>query len=85
MEKNEVKLERKLSTPNVLALAFGCIIGWSTFILPGISFLKKAGTLRTCNRDVCGCFSYDNYCGKYPLKGLIVPSEKKPIFVLECG
>ncbi len=45
MEKNEVKLERKLSTPNVLALAFGCIIGWSAFILPGTSFLKNAGTL----------------------------------------
>ena len=43
----EVKLEKKLSPVNVLALAFGCIIGWGAFVMPGNTFLPKAGPLGT--------------------------------------
>lgn len=41
------KLERKLSPTNVWALAFGCIIGWGAFVMPGNTFLGKAGPLGT--------------------------------------
>ena len=40
-------LERKLSPINVWALAFGCIIGFGAFVLPGNSFLAKAGPAGT--------------------------------------
>lgn len=41
--KNEAKLEKNLSSSNVWALAFGCIIGWGAFVMPGNTFLPKAG------------------------------------------
>ena len=36
-------LEKNLSPMNVLSLAVGCMIGWGAFILPGDTFLLKAG------------------------------------------
>ena len=42
-KNEEVKLERSLSSSNVWALAFGCIIGWGAFVMPGNTFLGKAG------------------------------------------
>ena len=47
MPEKEVKLEKKLSPMNVWALAFGCIIGWGAFVMPGNTFLGKAGPLGT--------------------------------------
>ena len=47
MENKEIKLEKKLSPLNVWALAFGCIIGWGAFVMPGNTFLPKAGPLGT--------------------------------------
>ena len=44
MSTNEVKLERKLNPLNVWALALGSIIGWGAFVMPGTTFLPKAGT-----------------------------------------
>ena len=38
-------LKKQLSPLNVWALAFGCIIGWGAFIMPGEIFLLKAGPL----------------------------------------
>lgn len=45
--QNEVKLQKKLSPINVWALALGCIIGWGAFVMPGNTFLGKAGPLGT--------------------------------------
>lgn len=48
MEHNtELKLERKLNPLNVWSLALGSIIGWGAFVMPGTTFLPKAGTLGT--------------------------------------
>lgn len=41
------RLEKKLSPVHVMALAFGCIIGFGAFILPGDKFLPSAGPLGT--------------------------------------
>lgn len=41
------KLDRRLSPINVWALAFGCIIGWGAFVMPGNTFLCKAGPAGT--------------------------------------
>ena len=46
MEQN-VQLEKKLSPVNVWSLALGCIIGWGAFVMPGNTFLGKAGPLGT--------------------------------------
>ena len=40
-------LKRRLSALNVWALAFGGVIGWGSFVMPGTVFLKKAGTMGT--------------------------------------
>ncbi|MDP8052296.1 APC family permease [Pasteurella atlantica] len=39
------KLSKNLSSLSVLALAFGCIIGWGAFVLPGSRILIKSGPL----------------------------------------
>ena len=41
------KLQRRLTLLNVWSLAFGGIIGWGAFVMPGTVFLKRAGTLGT--------------------------------------
>ena len=46
-KNKDIKLERKLSPINVWALAFGCIIGWGAFVMPGNTFLCKAGPAGT--------------------------------------
>ena len=43
----EKHLEKKLLPINVWALAFGCIIGWGAFVMPGNTFLINAGPLGT--------------------------------------
>lgn len=45
--EQEIKLERKLKPINVWALALGSIIGWGAFVMPGTTFLPKAGVLGT--------------------------------------
>lgn len=44
---NNNKLEKNLTSLNVWALAFGCVIGFGAFIMPGDSFLVKAGPAGT--------------------------------------
>lgn len=43
----EPQLKKNLSPLNVWALAFGCIIGFGAFMMPGNTFLIKAGPLGT--------------------------------------
>ena len=39
--------QRRLSPLTLWALAFGCCIGWGSFIMPGTTFLPTAGTAGT--------------------------------------
>ena len=41
------RLRRKLTLFSAWSLAFGCVIGWGSFVMPGTTFLPKAGTLGT--------------------------------------
>ncbi len=43
----EEKKEKGLSQLMVWALAFGCIIGWGAFVMPGTTFLPGAGPVGT--------------------------------------
>ena len=76
MENNNVKLERKLNPLNVWFLALGSIIGWGAFVMPGTTFLPKAGTLGTAIGMAIGALvmiiiamNYGYMVQKYPVAG----------------
>lgn len=73
---NEVRLEKKLSPVNVWALALGCIIGWGAFVMPGNTFLGKAGPLGTAIAMsiatiimIIIAFNYNYMINKFPIAG----------------
>ena len=48
MKNNEDKtLQKQLSPSHVWALAFGCIVGWGSFVNPGKKFLPNSGVAGT--------------------------------------
>ncbi|MBQ9564007.1 MAG: amino acid permease, partial [Synergistaceae bacterium] len=52
IERNDTDLQgdglsRYLSPVGVWALSFGCAVGWGAFIMPGTTFLPKAGPMGT--------------------------------------
>ena len=72
----EVRLEKKLSPVNVWSLALGCIIGWGAFVMPGNTFLRKAGPLGTAIAMgiaalimIVIAFNYDFMIKRYPVAG----------------
>ncbi|MBR4672907.1 MAG: APC family permease [Victivallales bacterium] len=73
---NEVQLEKKLSPLNVWSLALGCIIGWGAFVMPGNTFLGKAGPMGTAIAMTVAAlimiiiaFNYNFMINKYPVAG----------------
>ena len=70
------QLNRHLSPLHVWSLAFGCIIGWGAFMMPGTTFLPTAGTLGTTLAMVIGAFvmvvislSYSYMVSRHPKAG----------------
>lgn len=73
---NEPALKRQLSPLHVWAIAFGCVIGWGSFINPGKKFLPNSGVAGTAIAMVLGAlvmiiiaFSYAYMVPKYPKAG----------------
>ena len=73
---NNVKLEKSLNPLAVWGIAFGCIIGWGSFINPGKKFLPNSGVAGTAIAMVLGAlvmiiiaFSYAYMVPKYPKAG----------------
>ena len=72
----ERHLNRRLTQLDVWSLAFGCVIGWSAYVMPSGVFLKNAGPLGTLIAMEIATFvmliiSY-NYCymiRKFPMTG----------------
>ena len=69
-------LKRQLSPTHVWAIAFGCVIGWGSFINPGKKFLPNSGVAGTAIAMVLGAlvmiiiaFSYAYMVPKYPKAG----------------
>ena len=69
-------LRRQLSPMHVWAIAFGCVIGWGSFINPGKKFLPNSGVAGTTIAMVLGAlvmiviaFSYAYMVPKYPSAG----------------
>jgi amino acid permease len=74
--ENNAKLKRNLSPMNVWAIAFGCVIGWGSFVNPGKKFLPNSGVAGTAIAMVLGAlvmiiiaFSYAYMVPKYPKAG----------------
>ena len=75
MEQNK-GLKRQLSPTHVWAIAFGCIIGWGSFINPGKKFLPNSGVAGTAIAMFLGALvmiiiarSYAYMVPKYPKAG----------------
>lgn len=72
----QVTLKRQLNPMHVWAIAFGCIIGWGSFINPGKKFLPNSGVAGTAIAMVLGALvmviiaaSYAYMVPKYPQAG----------------
>lgn len=72
----EGTLKRSLSPMHVWAIAFGCVIGWGSFINPGKKFLSNSGVAGTAIAMILGAlvmiiiaFSYAYMVPKFPKAG----------------
>ena len=75
-DKQALGLKRLLTPMHVWAIAFGCVIGWGSFINPGKKFLPNSGVAGTAIAMVMGAvvmviiaFSYAYMVPKYPKAG----------------
>ena len=75
-DKNQTGLKKELNPMHVWAIAFGCIIGWGSFINPGKKFLPNSGVAGTAIAMILGAlvmviiaFSYAYMVPKYPKAG----------------
>ncbi|MBQ6322133.1 MAG: APC family permease [Lachnospiraceae bacterium] len=73
---SQAELKRQLNPMHVWAIAFGCVIGWGSFINPGKKFLHTSGVAGTAIAMILGAlvmiiiaFSYAYMVPKYPKAG----------------
>ena len=76
VSSENLTLKRQLNPMHVWAIAFGCIIGWGSFINPGKKFLPNSGVAGTAIAMILGAltmiiiaFSYAYMVPKYPKAG----------------
>lgn len=76
MEGSKTNLQKQLTPIHVWAIAFGCIIGWGSFINPGKKFLPNSGVSGTAIAMLLGAlvmiiiaFAYAYMVPKYPKAG----------------
>ncbi len=76
VSSENLTLKKQLNPMNVWAIAFGCIIGWGSFINPGKKFLPNSGVAGTAIAMILGAivmviiaFSYAYMVPKYPKAG----------------
>ncbi len=76
MDNKNTKLKKQLNPMHVWAIAFGCIIGWGSFINPGKKFLPNSGVAGTAIAMLLGAcvmviiaFSYAYMVPKFPKAG----------------
>ncbi len=76
MENKEPALRKQLNPMSVWAIAFGCIIGWGSFVNPGKKFLPNSGVAGTAIAMALGAlvmiiiaFSYAYMVPKHPKAG----------------
>lgn len=69
-------LDKSMSPLAIWSLAFGSIVGWGAFIMPGLRFLPGSGPLASCIGFALGgvvlmfvAVSYGKIVGMYPVAG----------------
>lgn len=92
---NKIKLKRQLKPMHVWAVAFGCVIGWGSFINPGKKFLPNSGVAGTAIAMLSGALvmmiiaaSYAYMVPKFPEAGGEFTFAKKcfgRIAAYSCG
>lgn len=92
---NSPELKKDLNKMHVWAIAFGCIIGWGSFVNPGKKFLPNSGVAGTAIAMLLGAlvmivlaFAYAYMVPKYPKAGAEFTFTRKcfgstPAFI--CG
>ena len=75
-QESNSTLKKQLNPMHVWAIAFGCVIGWGSFINPGKKFLSNSGVAGTAIAMVLGAlvmiiiaFSYAYMVPKFPKAG----------------
>ena len=75
-ENQKKGLDQFLAPIHVWALSFGCAVGWGAFVMPGTTFLPKAGPLGTTLGILLGAFvmfiigvNYHYLMNKFPYGG----------------
>ncbi len=73
---NRPTLEKSMSPLSIWALAFGAIIGWGAFVMPGLRFLPGSGPLGAVIGFVAGgimlmfvALAYGRLVGSFPIAG----------------
>ena len=56
--REDGSLKRTLTPMHVWAIAFGCVIGWGSFINPGKKFLSNSGVAGTAIAMILGMLPY---------------------------
>lgn len=74
--QKDIRLQRRLNPMHVWAIAFGCVIGWGSFVNPGKKFLPNSGVAGTAIAMLLGAlvmiiiaFSYAYMVPKHPKAG----------------
>ena len=75
-KQERAHLEKSMSPLAIWALAFGAIIGWGAFVMPGLRFLPQSGPMAACIGFALGgimlmfvAVSYGKIVGMYPVAG----------------
>lgn len=74
-QQQQGAFKKDMRKTDIWALALGAIVGWGCFVMPGTSFLPKAGPSAIIGLLLGGCvmsviaFSYGYCIKKYPLSG----------------
>lgn len=75
-KQERAHLEKSMSPLAIWALAFGSIVGWGAFIMPGLRFLPTAGPMASAIGFALGglmlmfvAISYGKIVGMYPVAG----------------
>jgi signal transduction histidine kinase/CheY-like chemotaxis protein len=76
LSEEQNRLRHYLSPLHVWALSFGCAVGWGAFVMPGTTFLPKAGPLGTAIGIILGAIvmfiigvNYHYLMNKFPESG----------------
>ena len=76
MTEQNKPLDRYLSPIDVWGMAFGCMVGWGVFAMPGNTFLPVAGPAGTLIAMMISATMLFSACGAKPAEEAAAPAEE---------